>query len=95
MRVLISKAADEATTWNSYYTLWVRIVDGGTGAGTFEATITDWTPIATAETQMFRVRRDRNGITVQLELRNLVVAARTTTSSPSFQTTVIYTARRP
>lgn len=95
VRVLISKADDAATTWNSQYEVWVNIVDGGTGKGDFEATITGWTLVTTTETQMFRVRRDRMGITVQLELRNKVVAGGTRTGTPSMLTTVTYTARRP
>lgn len=95
VRVLISKADDAATTWNSQYEVQVNIVDGGSGTGSFEATITGWTPVTTSETQMFRVRRDRTGITVQLELRNKVVAGGTRSGTPSMLTTVTYTARRP
>lgn len=95
VRVLISKADDAATTWNSQYEVWVNIVDGGSGTGSFEATITGWTLVTTSETQMFRVRRTRTGITVQLELRNKVVAGGTRTGAPSMLTTVNYAARRP
>jgi hypothetical protein len=95
VRVLSSKNNDASTTWNSQYTLWVQIIDGGTGTGGFTASITGWVQITTVETELFQVRRDRTGITVQLELRNLTVAAGTTASTPSFLTTVNYTARRP
>ncbi len=95
VRVLSSKNNDASTTWNSLYTLWVQIIDGGTGTGDFTASITGWVQITTVETELFQVRRDRTGITVQLELRNLTVAAGTTASTPSFLTTVNYTARRP
>jgi len=95
VRVLISKNDDASTTWNSLYALWVQIIDGGTGTGDFTASITGWVQITTVETELFQVRRDRTGITVQLELRNLTVAAGTTASTPSFLTTLNYTARRP
>jgi hypothetical protein len=95
-RVLISKAAD--ATWNSTYTLLIRRRNGGNGGGTFTWSIpTTYTqvPTAPATLLLFSFQQLRNNVTVQLRLQNLTVAAGTTASTPSFLTTLIYTAVRP
>jgi hypothetical protein len=93
--VLVSKAADNGTTWNSTYTLWVQPLSTGAGAGTFTWSIPTgtWTQIPTAPTTLTlgTVRRDRTGVTLQLQLQNLRVSAGTRASAPSFLTTLTYT----
>jgi hypothetical protein len=89
----ITKPVDELTTWNGTYTLWIRRVDDGTGTGSITWLSTDWVPIlSTGYTDIFSVKRNRLNVTVELQMRNLVVAAGTTSSSPSFQTTLTYRA---
>ncbi len=95
MRITLSKNADEATTWNSQYTLWVYPVSTGTGSGggnycNWSIPTGAWTQITATETQICTLRRSRTGITLRLELRNKVVAAGTTASTPSFTTTLNY-----
>lgn len=90
--IYIRKDADELTTWNGTYTLWIRRVDDGTGTGSITWVSTGWVPITSTDTNLFEVRKDRSGVTVELQLQSLLVAAGTTSSSPSFQTTLTYTA---
>jgi hypothetical protein len=95
MRIILAKNADESTTWNSTYTLWVYPLSSGTGSGggnslTWNIPTGTWTQITSAETQLCTVRRTRTGITVRLELRSLTVAAGTTSSTPSYTTTLNY-----
>ena len=94
--VLLSKAADSGTTWNSTYTLWIQPQSTGAGAGSFTwtpALVGTWTQIPTAPLTLTlgTVRRDRTGVTLQLQLQQLAVKAGTTASTPSFLTTLTYT----
>jgi hypothetical protein len=98
VRVLISKAADAATTWNSSYTLWVRRRNQGSGGGTFAWSLPAATyvqiPTAPATLQLFTFQRSRNNVTIQLQVQNLTVAAGTPVST-NFLTTLTYTAVWP
>ena len=90
--VTISRAAD--TTWDTTFTLWVQPLSTGAGAGSLTWSIPTgaWTQIPTAPTTLtlFTVRRDRTGVTLWLQLRNLTVVTGTTSSTPSFLTTLSY-----
>jgi hypothetical protein len=93
--VTVSRAAD--ATWNSTYTLWIMPQNAGTGSGggnslAWNIPTGAWTRIPTAPTTLTlcTVKRNRTGITLQLELQNLTVAAGTTASAPSYLTTLTY-----
>jgi hypothetical protein len=86
--VYISKT--DGTTWNSAYTLWVYPLSTGSGPGTCSFDISGWTQVTSTETALFAVRQDRSNVTVQLRLQGLSAAAGTSTSTPSFTTTVNY-----
>lgn len=95
--VTLSKAADSGTTWNSTYTLWIMPQGMGVGSGggnnlTWSIPQGSWTqiPTAPATITLCTVKRNRTGITFQLQLQNLTVAAGTTSSNPSFLTTLNY-----
>jgi hypothetical protein len=95
--VTLSKAADSGTTWNGTYTLWIMPQSAGVGSGggnslAWNIPTGAWTqvPTAPATITLCTVKRNRTGITLQLELQNLTVTAGTTTSVPSFLTTLTY-----
>jgi hypothetical protein len=95
--VTLSKAADSGTTWNSTYTLWIMPKSAGVGSGgsnslAWNIPIGAWTqiPTAPATITLCTVKRNRTGITLQLELQNLTVTAGTTAAVPSFLTTLTY-----
>ena len=71
--------------------------NAGTGSGggnslTWNIPTGAWTQIPTAPTTLplCTVKRNRTGITLQLELQTLTIAAGTTASTPSYLTTLTY-----
>lgn len=86
-RVDVSKAD---TTWNGAMTLWILRTGNGTGTGT-GASISggnvSFQQITGTATSFYTGRRDRTGVTAQLELRGLAV----TVGPNAYSTTVTYT----
>jgi hypothetical protein len=90
--VTVTSAA--GPTWNGTYTLWIKPLNKGAGTGTVTWNIPTgaWTQVPTSPTTvtLCTVKRNRTGITFQLQLQNLKVAAGRTASTPTFQTTLTY-----
>lgn len=97
VRVSVTKAADETTTWNNDYQIWIRVTNAGTGSGAFTWVLpqNQWAQVTTGRLDLFTVRRARNNVRIELELRNVTVAAGTTAVTPSFLSTLTYRAEWP
>jgi hypothetical protein len=97
--IRVRKAADEATTWNDGYQVWIcPLGSSGTGTVTWLAPVAigTWSQVTSTDLPLFRFRTtNRNQtktITFRLELRNITVTEGTTASTPSYTTTLTYTA---
>jgi hypothetical protein len=96
--IRVRKAADEATTWNGSYQVWICPLTVSANTGTVTWTppfaIGTWVQVTSTEQQMFVFRTTNRNviktITFRLELRGVTVAVGTRAPIPTFTTTLTY-----